>query len=665
LKRWTLADFAGAILLTALYVLLAMLGLRLHPINNFATLVWPPTGVALVAMLVLGNRFWPSIALGAFLANLWTGAPVVVALGIAAGNTLEAVAGAYLLRTIPGFRSSLDRLTDVLGLVGLAAVLSSALAATVGVASLVFGGIIPADRFGMTWRAWWLGDAIADLVLAPLLLTWGYARRDRPSPARIWEGSALGVLLVLMSILVFEVSQRAPGALLAPLLVWAAVRFEQRGASGAMFLVCSIAVWATLRGHGPFALDSIEDSLFRLQVYMALNAGTFLVLGALTSERRRAREEAEEANRSKDRFLAALSHELRTPLMPVLALSSSLEQDAALPAETRKQLEIVRRNTELEARLIDDLLDLTRIEKGKLRVELAPVALGQILDHVVEICRGDIATRGLTFERKGPAAGTLVMADAARLQQVLWNLIQNAIKFTPHGGKILLRTTTEAGRATIEVTDTGVGIEPSQLDTIFQPFRQAGQRGGGLGLGLAISSGLVEAQRGTLTASSAGPGQGSTFRVKLPASLGGRHSSGAADATRTFSGSSKAHRVLLVEDHADTLAAARELLADLSCDVVAAASLEEALAAAEDQTFDLVVSDLGLPDGSGLELMRRLRDRFGLAGIALTGYGTEEDITQSRQAGFVDHLVKPVTFQTLARAIERFFAGRRPASARS
>jgi len=351
--------------------------------------------------------------------------------------------------------------------------------------------------------------------------------------------------------------------------------------------------------------------------------------------------------------------------MPVLALSSSLEQNAELPAETRKQLEIVRRNTEIEARLIDDLLDLTRIEKGKLRVELAPVALGQILDHVVEICRGDIATKGLTLERKGPAAGTLVMADAARLQQVLWNLIQNAIKFTPHGGKILLRTTAEAGRATIEVSDTGAGIEPSQLETIFQPFRQAGQRGGGLGLGLAISSGLVEAQRGTLTASSAGPGQGATFRVRLPASLAARRAPGAVESPRSLSGATKAHRVLLVEDHADTLAAARELLSDLSFDVVTAASLEEALAAAEDQTFDLVVSDLGLPDGSGLELMRRLRDRFGLAGIALTGYGTEEDITQSRQAGFVDHLVKPVTFQTLARAIERFFAGRRPASARS
>src|SRR5262249_47595078 len=155
---------------------------------------------------------------------------------------------------------------------------------------------------------------------------------------------------------------------------------------------------------------------------------------------------------------------------------------------TRRQLEIVRRNTELEARLIDDLLDLTRISKGKLRVEMAPVVLSQVLDHVVEICRGDIAARGLTLERKDMVDGAVILADAARLQQILWNLIQNAIKFTPQGGKILVRTaaSASAGRVAIEVSDNGAGIDPSQMRNIFEPFRQAGQRMGGLGLGLAI-----------------------------------------------------------------------------------------------------------------------------------------------------------------------------------
>jgi signal transduction histidine kinase len=500
-KRWSIADLAKGTLLAVLYLLVARLGLQIHAINNFATLVWPPTGLSLVAMLLMGPQFWPSIAVGAFVANLWTGASLPVALGIAAGNVLEAVLGAYLLRRIPGFRVSLDRLVDVIGLIGFAAVLSSIVSATVGVSSLVLGGIIPPDRVAMTWRAWWLGDAIGDLILAPLLLTWGFAPKKFGSSRRWWEAVVLGIFLALMSVSVFEIAQRAPGALLAPLLVWAAVRFEQQGAAGAMFLVSSIAIWATVRGHGPFGLGTIEEgtieeSLFRQQAFMALNAGTFLVLGAVTSERRRAQEEAEAANRSKDRFLAALSHELRTPLMPVLALSSLLENDLTLPAETRRQLEVVRRNTELEARLIDDLLDLTLIEKGKLRIELEPVALDEALDHVVEICREHIAAKGLALEREGPAAGTMILADAARLRQVLWNLVENAIKFTPRGGTIRLRTAALPGRVAIEVSDTGAGIDPSQMSSIFQPFRQAGRKNRGLGLGLAISSGLVEAPGG-------------------------------------------------------------------------------------------------------------------------------------------------------------------------
>jgi len=661
LKRWSIVDLVKAALLAALYLVVAHLGLQVHAVNNYATLVWPATGIALAAMLLWGFRFWPSITLGALVANLWNGATVPVALAIAVGNTLEAVIAAKLLLRIPGFRPSLDRLTDVLGLVGFAAIFSSAVSATIGVSSLVVGGILPAARFGATWQAWWLGDAIGALVIAPLILTWRFPPGRVIGGRRIAEAAALALLLVLMALMIFEVAEQAPGGLLGPLLVWAAIRFEQRGASGAIFILSVIAVWATVRGHGPYAGGTVEDDLFRLQAFMALNASTFLVLGTVTSERRRAREEAEAANRSKDRFLAALSHELRTPLMPVLALTSSLEEDQALPNETRRQLEIVRRNTELEARLIDALLDLTRIAKGKLRVELAPVVVSEVLDHVIEICRGDIAARGLTLKREETAQGAVIIADGARLHQILWNLIQNAIKFTPHGGTIRVSASISKapGRVVIEVSDTGAGIDPSQMGKIFEPFRQAGQRTGGLGLGLAISSGLVEALGGTLTAQSEGLGRGATFRAEFDL-----RAEAPVPARRARPSSSKSplprklRRVLLVEDHPDTLHATSELLSELACDVYPAGTFEEALAAAAVQRFDLVVSDLGLPDGSGLELMRRLRDRHGLVGIALTGYGTENDINEGREAGFVDHLVKPITFQTLARAVQGFFENR-------
>ncbi len=658
--RGGLGFFGKLAVLTFIYAFLAKLGLQIHAVNSFATLVWPASGVALVAMLVLGLRFWPAIAIGAFLANLWTGAPISVALAICAGNTLEAVVGAYALRRIPGFRSSLDRLVDVVGLVSLAAVASAALGATIGVSSLWVAKMVAPGQFSLTWRAWWLGDAIGDLIVAPLLLTLFAAPDPRPVRPRLAEAAALGFSLLLASVLLFELTTGGIAALLSPLLVWAAIRFEQRGAARSVFLIAVIAVWATVRGHGPFAGGSVEEGLFALQAFMALTSGTFLVLGALTAERRRAREESEAANRAKDRFLAALSHELRTPLTPILALTSVLERDALLRPETRRRVEIVRRNAELEARLIDDLLDLTRIARGKLQVEPEEISLGDAVDHVLEICRSEASEKGISLERRLAQGRELwVWADPARLRQVLWNIVKNAIRFTPAGGQIRLRAFAPAyGRVAIEISDNGLGIEPSEIDRIFHPFEQAGKPAGGLGLGLAISAALVDAQDGTLTAASEGNGRGSTFRVELPAPSGTAPAATNPSESPAMVFASARRRVLLVEDHADTALAVRELLQELSCDVAVATTLEEALAAAESAPFDLVLSDLGLPDGSGLDLMNLLRVRHGLSGIALTGYGMEQDVRRSREAGFGEHLVKPITFDRLAGAVERFFAGR-------
>ncbi len=654
-----LGYFGQAAVLAVVYALLARLGLQIHAVNEFATLVWPASGVALASLLLFGLRFWPAIALGAFAANFWTGAPAPVALAIASGNTLEALAAAYALRRIPGFRTSLDRLVDVVGLVSLAAVAATALGATIGVSSLWLSGILPAARVAATWRAWWLGDAIGILIVAPLLLT--LPREDEPRGRPRWlESTALTALLVLACVLLFELTNGGIAALLSPLLVWAAIRFEQRGAARAAFLISVIAIWATVRGHGPFGGGAVEEGLFALQAFTALTSGTFLILGALTAERRRAREESEAANHAKDRFLAALSHELRTPLTPILALTSVLERDPQLRMETRRRVEIVRRNAELEARLIDDLLDLTRIARGKLKVELEDVTVGSAVDHVLEICRSEAVEKGIALERKLLEGRDLTArADPARLRQVLWNLVENAIRFTPSGGSIRLRASSPGpGRVEIEVSDSGRGIEPSEIGRIFHPFEQAGQSSGGLGLGLAISAALVEAQSGTLTAASAGSGRGSTFRVELPSSSEPARVRAGPAAALPAEPAAGPRRVLLVEDHPDTAAAVRELLQEMACEVALAGTVEQALAAAQRDSFDLVLSDVGLPDGSGFDLMSLLRDRHGLSGIALTGFGMEQDIERGRQAGFQDHLIKPITFDRLSQAVHRFFAAR-------
>ena len=659
-----LTDLATGVLLTVAYVVLARFGLSLHAINVFATLVWVPSGLALAAMLVLGTRFWPSIALGAAIANLLTGAPWPAALAIGAGNALEAVLGAWALSRIPDFRRSLDRLTDVIGLIVLAAVGSCTVSATIGVSALALAGLVAPDRIPTTWGAWWLGDAIGDLIVAPLILTW-ISTPDVPARrSRRLEAAALAVAMAAGSVFIFDATRGGMATLLAPLLVWAAIRFEQRGAALATFFVAAVAIWGTARGHGPFARDSIQSGLFDLQAFMAVAAATFLVLGAATAERRRAKEEAEAASRAKDRFLAALSHELRTPLTPILALSSVLEKSPALPASVRSQLEVVRRNAELEARLIDDLLDLTRISRGKLLVSLEPVGLIDALESVIEICQREAASKGVLIERDGVLADACVRADPSRLRQIFWNVVKNAVEFTPRGGRILLRTVPlGARRIAVEVQDTGAGIDPSDLGRIFEPFEQAGPKSRGLGLGLSISRALAEAQSATLTAQSGGQGRGATFRLELEV-LPGLVRTPSPYPQRAGGFTLERRRVLLVEDHIDTLRAARALLAELACEVVAASSVGEALAAAQTHTFDLVLSDLGLPDGNGLELMAHLRERYGLSGIAVTGYGMEEDLRRSGEAGFVDHLIKPITFARLESALDRFFDRRSSAEAR-
>jgi signal transduction histidine kinase len=669
---------ATAFGVAVLYFLTALFGLKIHAAYRFASLVWAPTGIALATLLLGGVRYWPAIAAGALAANLWTGAPPAAAAGIAVGNTLEAVFGAWVLRRIPGFTRSLRRVGDALALLVIAGGMATMISATIGTASLLAAGTLPPDGFAVTWRDWWLGDAIGAVVVAPFLLTLRRTPGDW-RPARLPEASLLALLLAAISLYLFTTTREGMELLLSPLMVWTCLRFEQRGAARATLFVSAIAIWTTVSGRGPFARGrDIEASLFALQSFMALTAGTFLVLGAAIAERRRiqeqrasdvralklaqeelrrAKEEAEQANRAKDHFLAALSHELRTPLTPVLALASSLELETALPAETRRRIGVLRRNTELEARLIDDLLDLTRIARGKLHLEREPVPLSEAVEHVLDICRAEAAAKGVSIEHEGSDGGVSVFADPARFRQILWNLVRNGVKFTPSGGRVVIRCE-RPGLTTvaIEVSDTGVGIDRSELARIFRPFEQGGSRAGGLGLGLAIAAALVEAHQGTLTASSGGPGLGSTFRIQFPISAPAEPAEGAGRPAPAAAGQGSPRRILLVEDHADTLETARSLLSELGCEVLPAKSVAEALAVAESHPIDLVVSDLGLPDGSGVDLMRTLRDRHGLAGIAVTGYGMEEDIRASAAAGFVDHLVKPITFQRLAGAIERFFA---------
>ncbi|HSG39462.1 MAG TPA: PAS domain-containing protein [Thermoanaerobaculia bacterium] len=365
------------------------------------------------------------------------------------------------------------------------------------------------------------------------------------------------------------------------------------------------------------------------------------------TELREAAERAEAASQAKDQFLAVLSHELRTPLTPVLMTTATLAIDPDVPERLRAALTVIRRNVELEARLIDDLLDLTRISRGKIELQLGPVDIHEKLRHVVQNVEAEARSKRLSISLYMEAEHHRTSGDSARLQQILWNLLTNAVKFTPEGGHIDVRTSDGPdGRVRVEVSDDGIGIEPEMLPRIFNAFEQGGpditRQFGGLGLGLSISKVLAELHGGLLSVTSGGRGQGSTFILELPLLAADADSGDPAASADAAGDGTSGRRILLVEDHEDTAAVLADFLRLRGYVVHTADSVGAAMRAVAAESYDLIISDLGLPDGSGHDLMRHLRAGAAVRGIALSGYGMEEDIRKSREAGFLEHLTKPV-----------------------
>ncbi|WP_435017218.1 PAS domain S-box protein [Tundrisphaera sp. TA3] len=382
---------------------------------------------------------------------------------------------------------------------------------------------------------------------------------------------------------------------------------------------------------------------------------------------RAAKEEAEQANHAKTQFLAVLSHELRTPLNPILLAATSMIDGSALADDLRPTMEMIRHNVNLQARLIDDLLDVMRIVQGKMPLHWGVADCHEIIRHAVQVCQSEIRGGRVRLEVDLQAQFRHVNADSARLQQVFWNLIKNAVKFSPEGGLLTIRSR-DAGdeserRLIVEVIDTGIGIDPQVLPMIFDPFQQGEtsitRRFGGMGLGLAISRGVIDAHGGTIVAESAGPGFGTTFRVTLNALPGQPDvADGASPKPVERPASSLALparlSILVVEDEDSTRRLMARLLRGHGHTITMAGTIEEAASEAERGRFDLIISDIGLPDGSGLELMRRIVAMKGaVPAIALTGYGMEEDIVRSREAGFTAHMTKPIDFTKLEAMIRQ------------
>jgi PAS domain S-box-containing protein len=421
-------------------------------------------------------------------------------------------------------------------------------------------------------------------------------------------------------------------------------------------------LWEALTSAGSnqrFALRASDGSSISTVLTATLMAeeGAKCVSLVLTDlSEHEARLAAEAASHAKDRFLASLSHELRTPLMPAYMTISALATDKSLPEAVRKALANVRRNLELETRLIDDLLDLSRLINGKMNLRREPVSVHWLIERVGEIFKSDLYQKSLKLNLKLDAHDT-VEGDPSRLQQVLWNLLSNAMKFSQEHGEITFSTSNpESGTLRVQITDTGAGIEPDMMPKLFEAFEQGEaamiRRQGGLGLGLSIAKPIVEAHGGTLEPHSEGAGKGATFTITLPTCAATATAMGGPE--DETDGTPKAPlRVLLVEDHVETALLLKAILENSGHRVAVAGDVMSAIGHAESMPFDIIVSDIGLPDGTGYDLMRRIHQRYRIPGVALSGYGMDDDLQQSREAGFADHIIKPVDVHQLESVMYR------------
>ncbi len=509
-NRWLLAA-----LLALAYTGAARLGLLLDAVSGFATLVWPPSGIALAAVLLWGPRLWPGVALGALAVNLWVGAPLPAAAGIAAGNTLEALAASYLLARL-GFSARLERVRDMVLLIIAAASGATLIAATFGTLSLSWAGVVPPEGAMEFFRAWWLGDLAGVLLFAPFLLSLAHRRWRRPSPARALEAVALVVVVAAITAVVFgDSTDGALPYLLFPAFVWAALRFELPGVGVVLIVATGAAIFGTAAGLGPFGGEALHDRLIQLQTFMAIEAVGALVLAAAVRERGISQAALLEAVRARDEFLSVAAHELRTPLTALVLQLGSVAQRVDHERRSRASLDKALAASARLSRLVDALLDLSRLQRGPLVLEHTSVDLSQLVHEVVERTLEHAKAQGCEL-RLEVQPGVTGRWDRDRLDQVFTNLLGNALKY---GGDspVVVRLVADADRATLEVIDQGIGIPEQDQERIFARFERAVPTGNypGLGLGLYVAQHIVQAHGGVIEVESR-PAKGATFRVSLP-----------------------------------------------------------------------------------------------------------------------------------------------------
>lgn len=671
-------------LLFLAYYISAHLGLSLTSVNKFAALMWPPTGIALAFLVMFGHRLWPGIFLGAFLVNFLTGAPVLAALGIATGNTIEALIGLYFCTRGGSFDISMQRRIDVVRLAGGAALISTMFSATIGVGSLFLHGIISKEQLQQTWIQWWAGDALGALAVTPLILVFSSKtelRRLAWKEAPTWEQLCFLVVLVALSVFAFGGSESLrqligfPGLYsLVPVLLWACMRFGLRGSAVASFFMISTAIWYTSQGLGPFSGSHFFANMLHLMIFGIVFSIIGLFVGSVVAEREteretlqareeeliQARKQAEAANQAKTLFLANVSHELRTPLSAVIGFSELSSRPDLSAAEKAEFLAVIQRNGSLLQTLINDLLDLSKIESQKMQIHISETALPELMKDIEVLLGPQARGKGLKFSVSVEKGTPLkIYSDPIRLRQILINLVGNAVKFTSQGSIHLVACLShprgEPTKLAFLIRDTGVGLKPDEASRLFEPFAQGAttkRAFGGSGLGLALSKRLAQLLGGDVVLDQSLPDEGSTFLVTVdPGPV--KYSDVEFEVTSDEEPNRlNGIRILLTDDSTDNQVLVCRILQKAGATVDVASNGREALEKAREHKYDVLLMDLQMPVMDGYEATREIRSS-GYKGkiFALTAFAMAEDRERCLADGFDDHFSKPVDKETLIRKL--------------
>jgi signal transduction histidine kinase len=662
--------------LFVIYLGSALFGLKVSAVNEFAALVWPPSGIALAVLIIFGRRLWPAVFFAAFFANFYTGASFPVALGIAVGNTLEGLVAASICLSARGFSISLNRPIDVVKLV-LTAMTCTVVSATIGVSSLMLGSQLSSVQVLNSWMQWWAGDTLAVISITPVFLTL-YNRyvfqKSTRLPTPFIEKAIFTVALFFLSSAVLSSSPFLVVLIgfkgvyiLVPLLLWGALRFGQVGATIFTFIISIMAIWNTSHGVGPFSEQAFIANLLHLFMFIVTMALTGMFVGSVVLQLNAAKRTAEFANSAKSSFLANMSHEIRSPLTAVIGFSELITDARLNEKEREKYQAAIRRNGELLTALIDDILDLSKIEAGKIEIRSSQVFLPELLSDIEVLLTKKVKEKNLQFKFSlDDSVPEMISTDGLRLRQILINLIGNAIKFTQRGsisvGVKRLASEDQLVTLAFHIQDTGLGISPEDVAKLFKPFSQIDpstkRRFGGTGLGLMLAKRLAQLLGGDVVLKESKRNVGSHFELTIKAQVLTKEKTEQVKvATVGQQGGLSLHglQVLLAEDLPDNQILVSHLLKLAGANVDVAADGKEAVQKANKTQYDVILMDLQMPVMDGYEAIAKLRGS-GYHGtvIALTAHALESEKQHCLQAGFDDHIAKPINRDQLVENLSRF-----------